>query len=52
MISIVVNEKITVKEAAARLNIKYSAAKSIVKIYKDTGRVKKMSKKRPIINVI
>jgi transposase len=43
---------VTIKEAAERLNIKYSAAKSIVKIYRETGRAAKLSKKRPIINVI
>ena len=47
-----VDERKTIKEAAKHLGVKYSAAKSIVKIFRDTGRAKKMSKKRPIINVI
>lgn len=52
MINIVTYERQTIKEAAKRLGIKYSAAKSIVKIYRDTGRAIKLTKKRPIINVI
>ena len=32
--------------------MKYSAAKSIFKIYKDSGRSLKLSKKRQVLNVI
>ena len=52
LIQIVCCENITIKDAALRLNMKYSAAKSIIKIYRQTGRSKKLNKKRPIINVI
>ena len=52
LIRIVTIERVTIKDAAERLGIKYSAAKSIVKIFRDTGRALKLTKKRPIINVI
>ena len=48
----VVEEQRTIKDAAIRVGVKYSAAKSIVKIFRDTGRANKLTKKRPIINVI
>ena len=43
------NERLTIKEAAERVNMKYSAAKSIFKIYRESGRSLKLSKKRKVL---
>jgi hypothetical protein len=39
------NDHISIKEAAKKLNLNYSAAKSIIKTFKNTGRVEKLIKK-------
>ena len=48
----IMKENMTIKEAAKKLNMKYSAAKSIVKIFKDTGRSLKLSKRRPFSQMV
>jgi transposase len=40
----VYNDGFTVKEAAAELNIKYGTAKTIIRVFKTTGRVDRIVK--------
>ena len=44
LLRLVMSDRLTIKKAAVLLDIHYSAAKSIVKIYKDTGRIDKLAK--------
>lgn len=43
---------VTIKEAAKKLNLKYSAAKSIIKTFKKCGRVEKLCRKKQVVNII
>lgn len=51
LLEMITHGHLTIKEAADKLGLKYSAAKNIAKIFKEEGRIEKLSKKRPIINV-
>lgn len=47
------DNNMNIKEAAAELDINYSAAKAIVKVFRTTGRVKKIERKQEsLINSI
>jgi predicted transcriptional regulator len=52
LLSLVENEGISIKNAAKKVGINYSAAKSIVKVFKETGRLSKLSKKHKEVNVL
>ena len=42
LIRLVVQMKVHVRDAALKIGMKYSTAKSILKLYENTGRIKKM----------